>query len=330
MNLTAKEIYALSHGAVRYEEIDGVLYLRRFTARAKKEYDTWSADFARKSCATAGVRLAFSTDADHFDLSVRATPASSRRFCYFDIYVDDVMIAHIGKEPTECYEETLALDLPCGTHRVEIYFPNLFEGGIKSLSFPDGATVEPVKKACRILEIGDSITHGYDAYLPSCSYANQLADKLGASPVNLGIGAEFFNPDMVDPDMDFAPDIITVAFGTNDWNGKTRDYFAEHAEEMFRKLRAAYPAAKIFAITPIWRGDCHRVTAAGTFEEARAIVRTAAKKQAGVVVIEGDSLVPHIPAAFSPDILHPNDLGFCFYADRLYAAMKPHLEERNG
>ena len=185
--------------------------------------------------------------------------------------------------------------------------------------------LQKVEKPLKLYAVGDSITQGYDAEYPSQSYANLLADKLNATAVNHGIGGEIFNLGMLDEDMDFCPDIITVAYGTNDWNKQTAENFERTAKEYYRRLRAAYPAAKIFAITPIWRGDKDNISKAGCFEDAIKIVTEAALAQPGVVVINGDKMIPHLASVCSDKYLHPNDFGFKFYAEALYDAMKPHL-----
>ena len=131
---------------------------------------------------------------------------------------------------------------------------------------------------------------------------------------------------MLDPDLPFDPDIITVAYGTNDWSHCERDALIRSANEFFARLRAQYPKAQIFAVTPTWRADNHRVTKVGPFAEAGKIVRAAAEAQKDVTVIEGENLVPHLSNFFSDAYLHPNDAGFRYYADALYRAMRPHLK----
>ncbi|MBP3396455.1 MAG: hypothetical protein J6L87_04695, partial [Clostridia bacterium] len=66
-------------------------------------------------------------------------------------------------------------------------------------------------------------------------------------------------------------------------------------------------------------------TKAGCFENAVRIVTEAALAQPGVVVIDGDKMIPHLAAVCSDAYLHPNDFGFKFYAEALFDAMKPHL-----
>ena len=326
MKLTAKEIFALSHGALRYEEYEsGTVRLWRFTEKTVDFYKATNQDFATKTKAGSCIRLEFDTDADEFTMGYTISKGSSRLFFYFDIFVDGVMVAHPGQDNLENATGELSLELPCGTHRVVIYMPNLTCADITHLTFPDGATVTPVEKPLKLYAVGDSITQGYDAEYPSQSYANLLADKLNATAVNHGIGGEIFNLGMLDEDMGFCPDIITVAYGTNDWNKQTAENFERTAKEYYRRLRVTYPTAKIFAITPIWRGDKDNISKAGRFEDAIKIVTEAALAQPGVVVINGDKMIPHLASVCSDKYLHPNDFGFKFYAEALYDAMKPHL-----
>ncbi len=62
---------------------------------------------------------------------------------------------------------------------------------------------------------------------------------------------------------------ITVAYGTNDWSGTSYAQITTEVPAYFSKLRELYPRAKIVYISPIWRGDTDRVTAAGDFDAHR-------------------------------------------------------------
>ena len=325
MQLTKKDIESIAHGALRVGENEqGEICLYRFTEKQMALYERVNTAFYEKSYGTAGVRLEMDTDADTLDLKYHTRPASSRRFYFFDVFVDGLMIKHFGHEEIEEAINTLHVDLPAGTHRVCIYFPNLAAADIRSLTLSDGATFKPVKRECKLLAFGDSITQGYDAKFSSQSYVNLLADKLGAEVVNMGIGGEVFRPELLDDEIPYDPDIITVAYGTNDWSTRTRERTEEFSAEFYARIRAAFPNAKIFAITPIWRADNHRVTKVGLFEEGREIVRNAARA-VGATIIEGDGMIPHLPVVCSDAYLHPNDYGFKFYANALYDAISAHL-----
>lgn len=327
MELTHEQLSALVKGAA-YTDVNeqGYSVFHRFTKEAVAFYESTNKDFARKTQATAGVRLEFVTSSSTLSFKYVTDYASSRRFYYFDVFVDGVMVAHVGHENVESVINKFEMKLPEGTHEVRIYLPNLTKLAITRFTLDDGAELAPLQKSCKYLAYGDSITQGYDAKYASQSYVNLLADKLDAEVINQGIGGEVFRPELIDLAPDFDPDIITVAYGTNDWSGRTRERTEPAANEFYKKLRAKYPKAKIFAITPIWRADDHRITKIGSFEEGRAIVRNAALAS-GVTVIEGDGMIPHLPDVCSDLYLHPNDYGFKFYANALYDALLPHLEE---
>lgn len=326
MKLTNTEIQALTHGALRFSEDEqGYLHFYRFTEKQVAVYEATNIDFYHKTMATSNVRVAFKTDATALSFDYWAHKRSSRKFCYFDIYVNGVMIAHEGK--SDCVEATgtVTVALPSGTNEVTVYLPPLFGAALKDLTLEGATFATPVAKTRKMLIVGDSITQGYDAVYPSQSYANLIADMLDATSVNHGIGGEVFNPDIVDGELGFAPEIITVAYGTNDYSTRTREAFVAAANEYYKRLRLAFPTAKIFALLPIWRGDTAKPRTFGSFEEAKAVVRAAAEAQENTVVIDGDAFVPHLPEFFSDKHLHPNDIGFKFYADALLAAMTKEL-----
>lgn len=326
MKLTNTDVKALTHGALRFEEDgQGYLHFFRFTEKQTAFYRETNIDFYYKTMATSNVRVAFATDATALSFDYVAHKRSSRKFCYFDVFAEGVMIAHEGVADCEEAAGTVRVALPAGTKEVVIYLPPLFGAAIKSLTLEGATLAAPVVKARKMLIVGDSITQGYDAVYPSQSYANLVSDMLGASSLNQGIGAEIFNPDIIDADLGFTPDLITVAYGTNDYSKRTREDFTAAANEYYARLRAAYPTARIFALLPIWRGDTAKPRAVGSFEEAKAIVRAAAENQPNTVVIDGNAFVPHLPEFFSDKYLHPNDMGFKFYADALFAAIAKEL-----
>ncbi|MBQ3063870.1 MAG: SGNH/GDSL hydrolase family protein [Clostridia bacterium] len=322
MKLTTNDIRALAHGTVSVKETtDGYTMLCRFSDKQMDYYKRTNEEFYIKSFCTASARLEMTTDADAISFVYRAKKAASRRFFYFDLYVDGAMTAHVGEDAVDEKTDTVTLPLPSGTHRVALYLPALFSCELKDVTLENATLATPVEKATKMLALGDSITHGYDAVYSSLSYVNIVADALDASVVNQAIGAEIFNPGLVDGDLGFTPDIVTVAYGTNDYFKCARDEFAENANEFYARLRKAFPTAKIYALLPIWRGDRDAVTRVGTFEDAREIVRAAAEAQEGITVIDCYTFVPHLPEFFSDKFLHPNDIGFSCYATGLLKAL---------
>ena len=191
----------------------------------------------------------------------------------------------------------------------------------------DGATVHPVKKTRKMLAFGDSITQGYDAIYPSRSYQNRLSDLLDASCINKGIGGERFFPALLDGELDLQPDLITVAYGTNDWSKRDPVTFENNCRGFFEKLTARYPDAKIIAITPIWRADNTKQTPFGApLSEAVKRITDICAEFPRIAVIHGGSFTPRLGEFYADAYLHPNDMGFAFYAENLYPAVLAALD----
>ncbi len=126
----------------------------------------------------------------------------------------------------------------------------------------------------------------------------------------------------LDDDLAYTPDIVTVAYGTNDWTrDTTRDQIAETVDRyLTRLIEMLAPSADLYVLTPLWRAIGEEVKAGGTLIEFSAAISEAASAFANATVIDGTTLVPHLPEMFA-DGIHPNDEGFLHYAINLHRAV---------
>ena len=315
MKADAESIRRLAHGAVRIIEEEGKIRFHRYSAAQIAVYNG-----NIRTIATSGIRLEFETDASAFTLRGNLRPGSSRFFADFDVVVNGIFCRHESvADLREQGEYSFEVPLEEGRlNRVTVYFPCVAAADVSELSFAVGTVVRPVKRERTLLCFGDSITHGYDARFPSLSYPNQLADALGAEVFNKAFGGDIFNPPLVAVEDDpVRPDLITVAYGTNDWSHSQRAEMIGHARDFFALLAKKYPGIPVCVLQPIWRRDHDRVTSVGTFAEAAEIVREAAAVHPASTVLSGLDLVPHLDQCYSPDGVHPNDFGFQFMAKNL-------------
>ncbi len=324
MVLTAEQVKSAARGYLDFAEKEDGFHFYRFRDWQMQHYKDTNAGHYMKTTATSGISLEFMTDSGSLAFSYTVTPGSSRKFYYFDIYVDGVMTLHCGENPMWIMKGEVKLkNIPEGEHRISVWLPNLTGAVLKDITLDDGASFAPVPAMCRMLCYGDSISQGYDAVFPSLSYTNQLARHFDAYSVNQCIGGERFVPELLTKELGYDPDIVTVAYGTNDWSGLTRDVFFANTDAFLEKLAVLYPTAKIFVLTPLWRGDKDKVTKFGSYFEA---VKYIADKAAscGFNVIDGYNLTPHTSEFYSDQRLHPNDLGYMEYAARLI----PEIEKK--
>jgi hypothetical protein len=118
--------------------------------------------------------------------------------------------------------------------------------------------------------------------------------------------------------VEFAPDYIFIAFGTNDWSHfGSLDTLNKRGNDFLDLVQAKYPTATVIAISPIWRGDFAEKRSMGTFEECCETVKELHRAR-GFYLLEGEALTPHEPSFYADEkALHPTTLGFGIYANNI-------------
>ena len=337
MKLNFEDIKKITLGVENVREEGGAVVFNRFTDEQLSLYETRNdSKFKSASYATSGVKFRFRTDSKFLYIEGDLKPTSSRYFYSFDLFVDGEMkdtlnnFSHLEEKPKlleklpfDSFEKKF--DLGKGEKEVLLYFPWNAKVLMKQVALSDGSFVTPVKPEKKMLCFGDSITQGYDAYYPSNSYISRLARKLGLEEVNKGIGGEIFFPELAASKPAFTPELITVAYGTNDWNCATPEKFEQYSRGFYENLRKNYPDTKIFAITPIWRKNYLDEKPFGPFERTHTVIESLAKEIENMIVIRGFDFVPKDENYFSDRSLHPNDEGFFYYAEALYTEIKKYL-----
>jgi hypothetical protein len=324
MILNEQQLTNILTGALITWTENGEFRASRFTEKQLAYYARKNGEeLLKKAYATASMTLDFMSDADAISFDWWMKEASSRRFYHFDLYVDGVMCDHYDAERTEAeYRGHVCFGLPEGTHRVTLYLPNLMATSLKNVVLENATFAEPCKRSRKFYFVGDSITQGYDAIYPSMSYVNRIARCMDADVLNQAVGSEIFDANIPDEDLPYAPDLVAIAYGTNDWaRCESHKAFICGAAAFFERVRSLYSNAKIVYISPIFRGEAEkeRSEVGEFFACARELHQLA--EQYGFFTVDGMSLVPHLPSFYSDLTLHPNDLGFSFYAENLGKAL---------
>lgn len=333
MNLTYSQIKACTSGAVRVaQEKDGI-HFYRFTQEQEDLYKARKEDFYNKTFYTSGIQLQFQTDSRSLFIKADLSYINSRSYFALEIFKDNKRIdtiqnfneadgrkSYIGvRLSMGNYEKQV--DLGDGTKEIRILFPWSGKTVLQALALEDGASFAPIKFSKKLLCFGDSITQGYDALYPSNKYTTRLAEYLKAEEHNKAIGGEIFFPALASAKEDFTPDLITVAYGTNDWRCVTREQFRQNCEAFFSNLCQTYPNTKILVIAPIWRKDTDEETDFAAFTDVEIEIKQIVKAYPQITLVSGYDFVPKDPEYFADLRLHPNDRGFDFYFDNLIKAI---------
>ena len=322
MKLTTEQIKQLTVGALWSQEKEDGLHFYKCT---QKQIDAWyalSTVLGERAEATTGIRLDFYTNSK--ELRFAANKGK------FELHINNLLRRRykIGTEEFPSGAEIVCplndpLGNPLEEARVTLYFPSHSCAVLQSVSVNDGAYLRPAEYDCRLLMIGDSITQGWDSTYDSFSYANCLSRSLNANSVIQGIGGAVFHESTLD-EIPFDPDIVTVAYGTNDYNKyDSYERLTQHVSRFLDGIREMYGDKRVFVISPIWRGKVG--TPMGSFEGCREIIITEAEKR-GMIHIDGLAMVPPIPELFSDAWLHPNALGYGFYAENVTREILKHLK----
>ena len=326
MKLNPSEISKILHNVMEYFfDEKGSLHFFRFTKQQMDIYAQQSADWILKTRSSASATFDFITDSDYITLKLDLFPGSSQRYGTLDLYVDGVFY---GCRVAEDLSIKLAgFALPEGEHRVTLYFPWTTETVINEVQLSEGASVIPVEKRCKMLSFGDSITQGYISKFTSLSYVNQVARALDAEVINQGIGGYVFNEATLHESIcAYKPDIITVAYGTNDYSRtETIEAYGEKSGRYIRRLSELFPDTPIVGILPIYRGDENHLIRTFyrtyTLDQARALLREQYTALPNGYVVE-ETGIPHLPQFFAADLLHPNELGFSMMAQGIIRRLK--------
>lgn len=331
MILKETELRKIVHNVLSYSFGDnGSLQLHRFTQQQRQTYALESPDWTAKTHSSASVTFDFITDSDYLTLKFDLFPGSSQKWGAIDLYVDGVFYAN--RYASDLSIKLAGFSLPEGQHRVTVYFPWSAQIVINEVHLSDGASVLPVEKPIKLLCFGDSITQGYLSQFASLSYVNQTARALDAEVVNQGIGGYYFNEATIDESLlTYQPDLITVAYGTNDYSRhETAQAYAEQAGAYIRKLAKLFPDTKIVGILPIYRNDqnhqVRKLYRSYSLDDARQILKKLYEALPNGYVVE-ETGIPHIPEVYAADYLHPNELGFSIMAQNIVPQLQQILKK---
>ncbi len=321
MKLTNDQIIECAVGAVNTKITEHGVEFHKCTDKQIAAFSALNPILGQRSAATTGIRLDFHTSSSQLAFS-------ASKGTKFDVAIDGLLVKQFNmKEQREAgtnavLELISPLDKKSGDEvRVTLYYPSHDEGGIIDyIELDDGASFTPHKFDRRFLFIGDSITQGWNTKYDSLSFALLLSELWNAESVVNGVGGAYFHETIFDS-LTFDPDVVFVAYGTNDYGHfKALAELKYQAELFFDKVKNEYldKGKKVIYISPIARKDRHIDKAMGSFADLRSLLIGLADERE-FYHIDGLSLVPPVFADMFADDLHPNTSGFLYYTSALLA-----------
>ncbi|MDD4083578.1 MAG: SGNH/GDSL hydrolase family protein [Sphaerochaetaceae bacterium] len=199
--------------------------------------------------------------------------------------------------------------------KLKLYFPVFPYAAVKNFRSNHSLHIAPISNKTMFC-LGDSITQGFNTVQITDSYVIKLANRLGYDALNQGIGGFWFDSRALEglESLD-KPELITIAYGTNDWQHFDKyETIEKNVELYFKTLNSKFPETPVFVITPIWRADIDKDTKAGSFMAITMLIEGKAKKYSNFKVIRGIDIPIHNRHYFRDNYLHPNKEGFTIMA----------------
>ena len=310
--MTNTELKNIYFGAYSFEETaDGWLQAFQYT-KEQMEYFKVAFDFWYDRCmATTAKTLEFVTEATKFSFDYKFIWTGSEDS--FELMIDGLINNIIYVKDIE-KEGSIEWELPEGKKNVVVYLPS--DATVLIRNFEINADVQRPSKNERVLWLGDSITQGFGPLRSGQTYVSVANRILNYDIINQGIGGYIYDKKSLMKMEGYTPDKIIVALGTNQFGAETM----QDVEEYYEVLTGIYGTKiPILCISPLWRGDIPE--GIPTLIKFCENVKKIAGSYPNVKVIDGFTLVPHLPEYFL-DNLHPNGLGTEVYGRNLVEAIK--------
>lgn len=339
MKLTFGQIKSACSGAVNITQEDGLVRFHRMQQAQLDGILALSETYYIRAHSTAGVKLDFRTDSTSLFLDVNASRGTMSYFAV-DIIVNGKLIGSVdnfsheeipvfhAKKTYQLGDYSGRFDLGPGEKTVRVHLPWGPVAAIRELSLDDGATFTPAVPEKKVLFYGDSITQGMDCLHPSQTYSARIADALGMAEYNKAIaGTPTYLPISAVRE-EFTPDVVVVAYGTNDWTLTDTQTFRTNYRTMHEHIRSHYPGVPVFALTPLFRYQMNECRVMGAFCKVAPIIQEICADFPDVTVIDCFPFIPRDHLCFGDGILHPNARGFDYYFKGLWPQMKAVLKGR--
>lgn len=335
MKLTFEQIKSITVEATEIKNENGGICFHRFSSEQENTFF----DQIKVLRSSSGIKFRFKTNSKKLFLKAKIKRGSDvRSFFAVDINVNGEFFDCISNFTEKSLEKFYAekeyeisdiekeICFENGEKTVEIFLPYSVELVLLDFELDDNAFFEPIKRTKILMAYGDSITHGFDALHPSKKYATRLCDALNFEEYNRGIGGACFCPDLVSEKDNITPDCITVAYGINDFNNRSKTEFRKNCRTFFENLVRNYDNTPIFALAPIWASHATKNDVFGDFSDVGKIIKEETADFFNAVFVDCFDFVPHNADYFGDGYLHPNDKGFELYFKALYSKIIEYIK----
>lgn len=210
-------------------------------------------------------------------------------------------------------------------NRLTVMFPPSVGFAITDIRLDPASQAEPVELSKKMLAIGDSITAGSQCDSPAATFAAQVSMAYDMELLNIGVGGSSFNDAYVVAGdfKGFTPDLILFAWGINSMF-TDRAYLSAEIPLNITAMQAKFPAAKIVALTPVWRHVISAPEEDLLLLDYIEFLKSVYNDYPVITQFDCYDFVTHDASRynFGDLLIHPNTLGHTEYGTNLINAME--------
>jgi len=311
-NIPFEKIKECVIGTQYIEKTTDTLAFHRMPNAILPFYDSEPA-MIRVQC-TAGVRIRFLSDTTSIELRVKY--GKSARSIFQGSLIVDSDIYPWGPEMPESYWHGKIFQCEEKRERLfDLWLPHLCKTELVSISIDEQADFTPPPPLkYRWLALGDSITQGMTATLPTRTHYGIISLSINAECYNFGVGGAVFDkriaPYLPDANLNF----VVISYGTNDFaHSVPLNLFVDNANILLSQTLEKYHIP-VYLITPItWVDHPEKNEAGISLHQYRDVLVETASSISGINIIDGTTMIPD-DSIYFVDKVHPNNRGFASYA----------------
>ncbi len=218
-------------------------------------------------------------------------------------------------------------------HTYELIMPYGDSVDFAGIDVNDTATFQkpPARPKTRALFYGDSVTHGFTASEIRHTYPYLVSLQKDWELLNIAIGGQSSRSSPEDAGLlnKLEFDILVVAIGVNDWQGKRPPQeYRNNMKTFIEKIRKKNPETPVYIISPLWVADfwgkkiCAKYPLEDYRKELKELITQIQTNDANLFLINGDELIDHDEKLFDQIAVHPNDTGFVQMSSRMTKQIK--------
>ena len=319
--LNLEELRQISTGCYNIQLIDGSYQFQRFPAEVLEFFSPMPSRVVRAE-ATSGVRIRFRSNTTKLILAGNVKENSPQTEPFVILLNEDKIAELPESGKSGDFENTFRFG-NTEEKTIEICFPSYSIGSIKRLMIDENASLQELKRKGIYYAMGNSITQQGGRYM---AYADIVARGLELDLHEAGVGGHIFEAESLPFVYVEKPALITIAYGTNDWNGSRP---IENARIFLQRLTSLYPDTPVFLLEPLRRysplapdGKKLADNKAGySLEHYRRQYRKIATEFPTVKVIHYKKLIPDNPELFT-DGVHPSAEGHKVFGENLLKELR--------